>query len=343
MSTWGGSLSRRRTTAALGCLLTMAAACVVGTADASPAKSGGEAVHGPAALSFAVSGGVDAQQKALAAYWSSDRIKAALPADTLLKDQKDTAAPATSTGPAGKVAPSAPKVAPTASGVQPQAYDPGYPVGSPVARTYGKVFFTNNGLDYVCSGTVVNTEAKSEVWTAGHCVHDAGQWNTNWVFVPNYVNGFAPYGYWYAYQLWSVNGWINDSDNSDDVGAAVMYRNDNWRIADYLGGQGIAWNYSDNYDAYAFGYPQASPFNGCCLVAEHNTATVLPIFGFAVMANSMTGGSSGGGWLRSFDGNWGYINGHNDYKYDNQPSLMYSPYYGDQVGNLFNAVRNIST
>ena len=61
------------------------------------------------------------------------------------------------------------------------------------------------------------------------------------------------------------------------------------------------------------------------------------------MTNYMTGGSSGGGWLKSFDGQWGYINGHNDYKYDNQPQYMFSPYYGNQVKDLYTTVRGISS
>ncbi|HZM77573.1 MAG TPA: hypothetical protein VFC19_17790 [Candidatus Limnocylindrales bacterium] len=53
----------------------------------------------------------------------------------------------------------------------------------------------------------------------------------------------------------------------------------------------------------------------------------------------MTGGSSGGPWLAWYDGEWGYINGHNDFKYTAFPEFMFAPYYGDQVGNLYDAVR----
>jgi len=57
------------------------------------------------------------------------------------------------------------------------------------------------------------------------------------------------------------------------------------------------------------------------------------------MYSGMTGGSSGGPWFRNFDGNWGYVNGHNDFVYTNSPAYMYSPYYGNQVASLYNAVR----
>lgn len=331
-----------------------------GTAAARPAPDAGNAgvAHGAPTLSPDVAAtvhgsGADAQERALAAYWTPERMKSAHPDSELVAAwakagaapaaQSTPAAQSAPAGPAARVPAAAPATTPKPTGVTPAAYQPGYPVGHPVARTSGKVFFTSQGLNYVCSGTIVNTEGKSSVWTAGHCVSDGGAWNTNWTFVPNYASGSAPYGYWYAYQLWTTTAWFNNNnDFANDVGSAVMNRNGGQRITDYLGGQGIAWNYPAVYYAYAFGYPQASPFNGCCLYAE-NGSTVNPGGGVIYMANAMTGGSSGGAWLMSFDGNWGYINGHNDFKYNNQPQLMYSPYYGNQVANLYNTVRNIST
>lgn len=296
--------------------------------------------------------GPAAEHKALASYWSPARMKAARPA-SLLPSQKaaagrlarpqSRAAFAKPQGRAARTAPAAPLVAPKPAALNsanPMAYNPRYPIGSPVARTSGKVFFTSSGQNYVCSATVVNSEGKSQVWSAGHCVSDGKAWNSNWVFVPNYVNGSAPYGYWYAKQLWTTSAWFNNNnDFSNDVGAAVMSRNSGRRIADYLGGQGIAWNYPRQY-VYAFGYPQAAPFNGQTLWAERGST-----FAWGAdqgMVNSMTGGSSGGAWLGWFNGSWGYINGHNDYKYDSLPAYMFSPYYGNQVASLYAAVRGIS-
>jgi hypothetical protein len=92
---------------------------------------------------------------------------------------------------------------------------------------------------------------------------------------------------------------------------------------------------------YAFGYPQAPPFNGQYLVGD-NGYTYNGGGGTIYMVNYMTGGSSGGAWLNWFNGQWGYINGHNDFKYTNLPQYMFSPYYGNQVASLYNTVRGIS-
>jgi hypothetical protein len=336
----------------------MAATGLASTAQAAPAGAGDAVVSSTAKLSPEVARtvhgtGLKAQQDALAAYWNADRMKAAKP-DAEMPSMKAAATTApkalksaravTPQGSPERVAGAAPKADPKAAagpGVTPQYY-PSYPVGHPAARTNGKVFFTSFGVNYVCSGAIVNSEGKSEVWTAGHCVSDGAAWNYNWVFVPNYDNGSAPYGYWYSAQLWTTTAWFNNNgDFANDVGASVMYRNAGWRIADYLGGQGIAWNYPVGQYVYAFGYPQAAPFNGCCLYTEQGY-TYNGGGNTIYMVNYMTGGSSGGPWLGWFNGNWGYINGHNDFKYNVWPQYMFSPYYGNQVASLYNTVRNIS-
>lgn len=337
----------------------VAAVLTIGATSAANAAPGGDdnIVSGKSQLSPEVArtvhgNSVSARQTAIAAYWTADRMKAAKP-DTQMPAMKAAAAakpaiaaPATKPqGPARKVAGAAPVAAPVANqpDVSPMAYPPNYPVGHPVARTVGKVFFTSFGVNYVCSGSIVNSEGKSVVWTAGHCVSDGAAWNYNWTFVPNYYSGVAPYGYWYSYSLTTTVGWFyNNADYANDVGASIMYNNGGWRIADYLGAQGIAWNYAvSGYYVYAFGYPQASPFDGCCLYAEQGY-TYDGGGGTIYMVNYMTGGSSGGPWLNWFDGNWGYVNGHNDFKYTAYPQYMYSPYYGNQVLNVYNAVRYIS-
>lgn len=344
--------------AAAAIAVAVTAAGTSGLASAAPTSAASGVVTGTAQLSPEVARtvkgvGAAAEQEALASYWNADRMKAAKP-DTEMPSVKSAATAPRAThasvtapqGAAQRIAGAAPNTQPKVidhGGVTPMAYNPAYPVGHPVARTSGKVFFTSFGINYVCSATVVNSEGKSEVWTAGHCVSDGGAWNYNWTFVPNYYSGVAPYGYWYAYQLWTTAGWFgNNNDWANDVGAAVMYRSGGWRIADYLGGQGIAWNYAIGNYVYAFGYPQGAPFNGCCLYAEQGY-TYDGGGGTIFMVNYMTGGSSGGAWLGWFDGNWGYINGHNDFKYNAYPQYMYSPYYGNQVANLYNTVRNIST
>jgi len=323
------------------------------------ADSGSVAGVSPGVAATMKGTGPAAQQKALAAYWTPARMKAAIPDGALQArlGHVPTSTPAKPTttvplGAPGRVAPAAGKVGTAGGGVTPDAYYPNYPVGAPPAATNGKVYGTYyiNGsyIDYQCSATVVNSESKAEVWTAGHCVTESGTWAVNWAFVPNcYNNGaggcVAPFGVWYAYQLWSKTAYINNNnDLANDVGTAVMYRNSGILIANYLGGQGIEWNYPVGQAVSAFGYPVPS-FTGVDLVQENGTVFNFgSVSGTDCMVNYMTPGSSGGAWLAAFNGSYGYINGHNDFKYNAYPQYMCSAYYGDQVGSLFNQVRVIS-
>jgi len=242
----------------------------------------------------------------------------------------------------------APRAVKNGSTAIPQTDYPNYPYYHPVARTNGKVFFSRDvnkdgwidplRENFVCSGTVVNSEGKSLIWTAGHCVVDDQVWDSNFAFVPSYSNGWRPYGTWTARTLTVTSAWFYNRDFRQDNGAATLYRNFGYRIADYLGAQGLTWNQSANYYANAFGYPQGYPYTGAYLThAAGNTGN--PGDGTIYMFSGMTGGSSGGAWLRWFDGNWGWVNGHNDFVYTNSPVWMYSPYYGNQAANLYNAVR----
>jgi V8-like Glu-specific endopeptidase len=220
------------------------------------------------------------------------------------------------------------------------------------ATTTGKVFFTDHtGGNWVCSGSLVNSTGQDLVITAGHCVYGtaggeipAGEtWHSNWVFAPDYSNGYAPYGYWSAKQLWTLTTYINDDDEPDDVGAALLNTNSNGvKAVALLGGQGIAWNESSSQFVYDFGYPAASPFNGQTLQYCTNDAGFGWLDDMEFLPCNFTGGSSGGPWLMDFNGNWGYVNSVNDATgYFFYPGQMGGLYFGNNVGNLYNTVASL--
>ncbi len=304
----------------------------------------------PAVTKLMKGSGVAAEAEALAAYWTPARMKAAKSKDISSKPgdaPQPRAQLAKPEGAPGSVAPSRTSVAPkitvkAAKGIAPQYSQPNLPSNHPTARTNGKIFFTYLGSPYVCSGSIVDSEGKSLVWTAGHCLGEKGVWSENVVFVPAYSNEARPYGTWYAKNLTIPNDWFRNGNFAADVGAATMQANSGHRIADYLGSQGLKWNQSPKtYTAAAFGYPQASPFNGQYLYrADGKTGDKGD--GTIYMTSGLTGGSSGGPWFRDYNATtgFGYVNGHNDFIYTNAPLVMYSLYYGNLVGNLYNTVRN---
>ena len=283
-------------------------------------------------------------RKALAKFWTALRMAAALPADRLAGAGTGTAMPRRL--PSAQIGGSEPIVKPTtgkpggflqvAGARWPNRYDtPAY--------SNGKVFFTKGGAGYVCSGAVINSEARTTVFTAGHCVHGGkgGTYHSNWYFVPNYYNNDRPAGTWYAKQLWSLNGWMNDSNNSYDIGAVVMWTNaSNQPIADVTGSQGIEWNGSRGQSVYHWAYPANSPFNGESL--QYCTGTTYDSGSDLGLTCNMQGGASGGIWVRGYNGTWGYTISVNSYHKGTDLTQIYGPYFGDGAANLYNAVRNLS-
>lgn len=63
-------------------------------------------------------------------------------------------------------------------------------------KTLGKVFFEVDGKPYWCSGSAVRSKYRNLVATAGHCVYDtdANKFVDNFVFIPGYYQGKAPWG-----------------------------------------------------------------------------------------------------------------------------------------------------
>jgi hypothetical protein len=256
-----------------------------------------------------------AQSKAaVQRYWTRERMRNARAADRVLSG---TFAPAASPG---KKRTSAVQIAP--------------PYTSQPTSTNGKVFFTDDGLNYVCSGTALLSGNKSVVWTAGHCVNDgANEFHTNWAFVPAYADGSAPYGSWTARRLLTTTGWATSGDFSFDNGAAVVNLNGGRALTDVVGGRNPAFNYTRQQTYAAHGYPAAPPFNGqrlwvCTSPLRYNdTSANPPTMGIDC---DMTGGSSGGGWIAG-----GSVASVNSYGYSTLPNVMFGPYQGAVSQSLY--------
>jgi hypothetical protein len=207
--------------------------------------------------------------------------------------------------------------------------------------TNGKVFFTERGLNYVCSGTALTSGNESVVWTAGHCVNEGpGAFVTNWMFAPAYHNGNNPdYGRFAAVKLFTTTDWANAGDFGDDLGAAVVGPDSaGTTLTDKIGaGRSPAFNdaqyASRTYGSY--GYPAASPFNGQtlwnCTSPLHRSDTSVQPSTMGIQCN-MTGGSSGGGWVSG-----GLVYSVNSYTYNSLKNVMFGPRQGVAAADLYTA------
>ncbi|MFD4525484.1 trypsin-like serine peptidase [Streptomyces sp. NPDC058470] len=312
----------KRTAAYLGALTLAATAWTAGTANAAP--------HAPTRVdstSFSA-----AQQNAALHFWTTERLRAA----------KDLSAPAQPTGvTAETVAPqtagtevTVPPVTATgaaATGEFAAASSPtAWTGGGLISTTAGKVFFQNaTGGTYTCSATVANSDNKSVVLTAGHCVVNAstGEVYKNWVFIPGYANGTRPFGTFTARSLLFDTDYVSSAGNANwDFAFAVLGTVNSRTLVDTVGAQGVAFSSANGQHVHSFGYGGSSAegsgerLNHC----EGNEFIDAGRVGSTMWGIDcvQTGGSSGGGFLSSFDtstgsgfliGNISVSSGSNEY------------------------------
>lgn len=277
------------------------------------------------------------------AYWTPQRMRAARPMKTHpSSDWKPT-----------KVATGKPTVIKAGNPNKRQKQGSGY-TGGPwtgggkVVRTTGKVFMTLQGVDYVCSGSVVPAQNKSVVTTAGHCVNEGpGDFVTNFEFVPAYNNGQAPYGEWSATEVATTQQWAQQGDFNYDVGFAVVGPLNGRYLTDAVGSQSIGFNQARGQTVYAFGYPAAAPYNGQTLDYAFGVAGNDTVGGSNDLSlkTNLTGGCSGGPWFQNFSASTGTgtQTSVNSFGYTRQPGVLYGPYFGTVIQNAYNGVQSEPT
>jgi V8-like Glu-specific endopeptidase len=175
-------------------------------------------------------------------------------------------------------------------------------------RAVGKLFFTIPGRgDYVCSASVIKPRI---IVTAGHCVHSGSGGSdgfyTNWLFIPAFRDGSAPFQSWsWSYanvsNTWATGGGIvpNASDfamiemKDQAINGATQKIG---AVTGYLGWQ--SQSLIPNH-ANLLGYP--CNFDSCQKmhqVTAQSAAAVSP--NNVEYGSDMGGGSSGGPWVQNF-------------------------------------------
>jgi len=212
--------------------------------------------------------------------------------------------------------------------------------GGQVVNTTGKLFFTENGARYTCSGSAVSAGSVNVVLTAGHCVHGGGlgqSFVTNWVFYPGYgLNpSNPPYGGFTATDLFATTLWATSPTGSgwdDDAGFAVVSNGAGGSLSTVLGPlPSVTFEArSEATVQTAFGYPASKKYNSgnvltYCAGTTKLTYDSSDTYG---MSCDMTGGSSGGPWFTAFDGISGTITSLNSYGYASLRNVMFGPIFG---------------
>jgi len=316
-------MSRTRAVAILslgGLLLTAIVALLGSPAQARP--------HGSHAAFHRTAATTATAQARIRDYWTKARMRAAVPKIVHGRPHAD-------------VATGEPKVMKGRPGPTTDGYLGGaWTGGGAVVKTTGKVFFTENKTNYVCSGSSAASSNASTVTTAGHCVNEGpGAYVTNFVFVPAYDHGSRPYGTWVATSLATTDQWRTAGDFDYDVGLAKVAPLNGKTLGATVGSQSVGFNLRRGQFTYSFGYPAARPYDGTTLDYCSATTTDDTLGGSQDqrLACNMTGGSSGGPWFVGFDkakGTGTQIS-VNSFGYTGEKNAMYGPYFGSVIQNLF--------
>ena len=289
-----------------------------------------------------------AQHDRTVAYWTKDRIANATPRDFVKT-------------PGGQFVAARGKPPVGGSG---SVLGASWTNGGQVLRTTGKVLFTLNSGNYICTGSVVadGTAGRSIVVSAAHCAWDGadGGFARNWMFIPEfdatptYTCSQAKWGCWTASALVVNQGFTSAGGFNDQ---AVQY---DWSFAVVTapGTKGTTLDVAaGSFDldtttmatgsrVFDFGYPAAGKYHGSDLIYCADQVFTDPL-----MANrtfgidcDMTGGSSGGPWLFPFTESTGVgtIRAVNSYGYD-RIKKEYASKFNGNTANTFGAAKSATS
>jgi Trypsin-like peptidase domain len=201
--------------------------------------------------------------------------------------------------------------------------------GGTVTRSVGKVFFTLDKTDYVCTGVAVDSPHADLVLTAAHCVSDgAGRWATNWMFVPGYRDGIAPYGVYAAHRFFVSSHW--PASEQYDFAFVQVTRALPARLPVAFTGR------APGAGTYVFGYPAEPPYTG--LYPNYCAGRAQPApGGSASMPCSMTAGDSGGPWFAGFRprSGAGTVVAVSTYKLRDDMRVLYSAVLGADARSVY--------
>ncbi|WP_326948865.1 hypothetical protein OG439_08760 [Amycolatopsis sp. NBC_01307] len=181
----------------------------------------------------------------------------------------------------------------------------------PVPAGVGRLFFTAEpGVDESCTATVVPSASKDVALTAGHCVNggldrfDNPIKIVNVVFVPGYDHGTAPYGVFPVRAFaWSAT-YSGPTSGTDDDAVLALDPVGGRHAADVAGTQDVSFDQPPSpVGTTILGYPVSQLAGGEALLSCARPATleVNSVLSDWKTDCDLSGGSSGGPWLRDFD------------------------------------------
>jgi V8-like Glu-specific endopeptidase len=238
---------------------------------------------------------------------------------------------------------------------------------SPAYSIVGKLFFTvpNSTTERRCSASVIVSNNRNTLWTAGHCAHlgdgsGSAGFMENMYFIPGYRDGNGPYGAWTVKYKVVNNDWMDNGDSFDSDYAALVLNPHptHGRLQDKVGALGYLFqeNVTDHNDVYSAGYPgegyNRTDFTGermyYCYGNTVDAGPWNPLDDRMSMDCDMGKGSSGGPWITGKSSTDPRIIGNNSHA-ELDPNTgqridddLFSSEYDSKSANTINTANTLS-
>jgi V8-like Glu-specific endopeptidase len=211
-----------------------------------------------------------------------------------------------------------------------------------------KIYFRENGRNFVCSGAVW---PNGTIITAGHCVFnpETGQFHADFRIVPREQNHLQPLGSFEAAEAIVPNEWRNSGAAGFDIALILTESRGGKYISDFTGSLGGAWNVRRKQAWTLIGYPVDPPFDGnsqqICHSSYADGDTRYQPQGIGIGCD-LSGGISGGPLIVNFSGKKGMksnlVNGVASYRPTTQPKALYFSYFGNAARKLWENAKSAS-
>jgi V8-like Glu-specific endopeptidase len=144
---------------------------------------------------------------------------------------------------------------------------------------------------HFCTASVVDSPAGDLVMTAAHCV--SGQVPGQFVFVPGYRNGRAPFGVWTVTRVIVDKDWSSSASPDDDVAFLIVSKPGTTSVQARTGGERLSSGQPPGQLVQVIGYPDGASAPISCV----NRAELFSTTQFDFDCEGYTDGTSGSALL----------------------------------------------
>ncbi|MCO6004430.1 hypothetical protein NE236_05490 [Actinoallomurus purpureus] len=172
------------------------------------------------------------------------------------------------------------------------------------SRVVGALFHNNGHGDHYCTASVIHTQGKNAILTAGHCLYDAThhKYTTNIAFVPDYnTSRPTPYGVWPVRRTWLDGRWTSHGDPDLDFGFAAVSTVGGRHIEDRVGSNKLRTTQGFHRWVRVIGYPQKKYYHANKPIWCENYTFKHSTYQQGFDCKGFYNGTSGSPWIINYN------------------------------------------